>query len=387
MSRRSESQTTVSVQLGTDRKEYRDIEEYSIDSNVLSLMDTATVRIRNDGKLTFRRGDPGLLMMSDPRVSGGQKVQMMKGVIIEIDKQSDSRSGSIWTVTIGDLGWHLVNTCGPLWKCLMNTEWKKFVQDILDPTWGFAGVDTDNAFNRQIQQGLKLNQSRAAIAAARAPEDVFIPPVCFESGDVIADKLVTYARRVKRLVNVSADGWLQIFAPDYTQPVRFILEYHAAGDARRRRNNVKEPVRIRESIDGIYTDVVCTWQVTVPSVMPDRFNPHAGTSKSTYSDSSQLPFKRLLTFQESDALSQQMGNDRVQQKFDRGLFDSWIGEYTVDGHVMNNLFISADTMVNVNDSVSPYSGNAYVGARRFVRSAQQGTVTQMQLRLPNLLRA
>src|SRR5262245_39355616 len=180
MARRSEDQTRVSVKLGTDQREYRDVFEYSLDSNVLSLMDTATVRLRNSGSFGFRRGDRASVYMTDPRVAGGEQREVLRGVIIEKDTQSDSRSGSVCTLTIGDLGWHLVNTCGPLWKCLMNTEWKKFVQDILDPTWGFQGVDTDNAFNRQLQQGLKLNQSRAAIAASRAPEDVFIPPVCFE---------------------------------------------------------------------------------------------------------------------------------------------------------------------------------------------------------------
>lgn len=387
----AENTTQISVQLGpAPAQEFRDLTEYAIDSSVLTLMDTATVTITNPAgarALTFQAGDPARIYMRDRNVSGGDERQILKGVIIETRKRSDASTGTVVQVTIGDLGWHLVNNCGPLFKSVMNMQFRKFLELILERDWDFAGVDVDNAFNRRLLQGLKLNQSRQAIAAARAPVDVFIPPVCFEAGEYIADKLITYARRAKYLVNVSGDGYLQIFQPDYTTPIGFTLHYHKPSEVDRKRNNLKEPIEYIESIDGLYTDTICVGTVPVPSVLPDRFNPHRGTFQGKHIDASVLPYKRLLTFSEGDALTQQMADDRALWKFQRGQFDSWVAHAIVEGHAMNGAFITPDTMCGIEDTVAPFRGNAYISARRFIRNLKQGTVTHLELRKPNFLRA
>jgi prophage tail gpP-like protein len=301
--------------------------------------------------------------------------------VCDLDRVSDEQGGTVLTISGADLGWHLVNSCGPLFKSTMSINFAKLLELVIDPTWGFSGVRTDNDTNRHLSQG------RAGIAPPRSAVDVFIPPVCFEAGEMLADKLITYARRAKQLVNVSSDGYLQIFQPRYDTPIVGTLHYHRPTESTRRLNNVKGPVRTHESIDGIYTDVTCVGSVAVPSVLPSRFNPHAGTFQAKYSDPTQLPFRRLLTFQDSDSMTQAFANDRVKQRFQRGQFDSWVSEYTAYGHVMGGTFFAADTMIAIDNTIDSVRGNFYVVARRFQRTKGGGTTTKLQLRKPNLLRA
>lgn len=386
----AQNKTIVTVQIGDPPFEYSDVLEYEIDSNVLTLMDTFTVRFANpSGVLAddFVIGDPISIYMSDPSVSAGQKTLIMKGRVLGRDDEADAGGGTVTTVSGGDLGWHLTDTDGPLFKVVMNMTWANFIKLILEPQWGFSGVRTDNDFNLALQQGLKLNQGRAAIAAARAPVDVFIPPVCFEAGEVIADKLITYARRVKRLVNVSGDGYLQIFKPNDSGDVDYVLHFHKPTEQARSQNNVKGPVRRRRAIDTMYTDVTCLGQVAVPSVLPDRFNPHAGTIRGHYANASVLPFPRPFSFGESDAMTQSFADDRAKWKFNRGMFDAETMTYEAIGHVNSGKFYAADACCGVDDTVYGIREKRYVSARRFRRSKASGTTTTLTVHRTGLLSA
>jgi prophage tail gpP-like protein len=363
--------------------EYRDLLEYSIDSHVLTLADAFELKFANPSgaHIVPKKGDPVSIYASDPAVAGGARALIMKGLVVEIDYESDDQGGTVVTVSGADLGWHIVNNCGPLFLSTMNSTFQAFLDSSIDPTWGFSGIRSDNDLNR------RLNQGRATIAPARSSVDVFIPPVCFEAGEMIADKLITYARRAKQLVNVSADGYLQFFRPRNDTPVVGTLHYHKPSEVTRKLNNVKSPVRIHESIEGVYTDVICVGTVAVPSVMPDRFNPHAGTFQGRYQDTTQLPFRRYRTLSDSDAMVQSFANDRARWAFARGLFDSWVGQYTVFGHVLGGTLLAADTMIAVDDTINGVRENLYVAGRRFQRSKSGGTTTRLELRKPNLLRA
>lgn len=387
------SQTKISVQIGPGPSyEFSDLKRYTIDSNVLTLADACNFDIANPSgrqRATINLGDPISVFMEDPTVNGGSKVQVLKGLVTGIERASDEGQGSHWTVDGADIGWHLVNNCGPLWKGLMSITFEKLLKEVLDQSWGFQGVRDNNDANREFLKG-KLNNARAAIAASRTPVNTFIPPVCFEAGDAIADKLILYAKRAKRLVNVSADGYLQFFQPRYDTAADFALHYHKPDEDARKLQNCKS-ARVRESIDGIYTDIRCVGTVPVASVLPDRFNPHAGMFKGQFRDDSLLPFYRLLTFSDSDALSNNaknpMANDRALWKAQRGQFDGWQGEYVVEGHAMGGVFIAPDAMCGLNDTVNGEMGNHYISARRFERSEQSGTITSVTLRRKGLLRA
>lgn len=388
----SEDLTSISLQIGpSPQQEFRDLVEYSIDANGLSLCDCFSVKVANPfGARTgaINVGDAVNVYASDPRVRGGAKVPLLSGgIITDLDEDSDGDAGTVWNISGADKGWHLVNDCGPLFKGLNGLTFGKMIDAVLHPSWGFGSPSRlDNLQNRRISQG------RAAIAAARAPVDTFIPPICFEAGDMIADKLVTYARRAKHLVGVSVDGFLQIYQPDYSTESVGTLHYHKPSESTRKLNNVKRG-RIRKNIDGLYTDVVCVGTVVLPEALPDRFNPHAGNFRGKYSDQTILPFRRFLSFSDGDVGVNGPGSDlqqataRAAWKAKRGLFDAWTAEYTYKGHVINGTFFAPDTMIGIDDTIHNVSGNHYVVARRLVRSKGQGTVTMLTLKKPNLLSA
>lgn len=381
--------TSVSLQIGpAPQQEFRELIEYAIDANALTLSDCFSAKVANPyGARTkeINEGDPVSVVVSDPRVRGGAKVQILTGIITDVDEESADGTGTVWNLSGADLGWHIVNNCGPLWLSLSGLTFGKMMDKVLDPSWGFrTPTQLDNLNNRKISQG------RQGILNARAPVDTFIPPICFESGDMIADKLITYARRAKHLVGVTVDGYLSIYRPDYTTESVGTLHYHKPSESTRALNNVKR-ARIRKSIEGLYTDVVCVGSVVVESVLPDRYNPHAGNFRGYFSDPSVLPFKRLLTFSDSDVgvdgPNIPQATARAEWKAKRGMFDSWTAEYTFRGHVINGTFFAPDTMIAVEDSVHGISGVYYVVARKFARSISGGTTTVLTLKKPNLLSA
>jgi hypothetical protein len=151
------------------------------------------------------------------------------------------------------------------------------------------------------------------------PVAVFIPPVCFEAGQQIGETMILYGQRAHQLVNVSSDGYLQIFTPRYDTPAAFTLHYHKASESARRLNKVKPPIHFGTKIDGVYTHVTCVGTVAVPSVMPSRDNPHAGTFRGEYTDETALPFnlKRLLTLTDGDTLTKARADNRAKWKANR----------------------------------------------------------------------
>lgn len=400
--------TTVSAKIGG--QEFTNIEQYQLNSSALTLVDTFSFRLNNqNGSISndFGPGSPVKIYMSDPRVSNGDKILVLTGLVTAYESSTDESSGSVIDVTGADLGWHLVNSCGPLFRSIMGLSFEKFVNLVaLDKSlgYGFTGYRTDNEINRKSLQGLLR---REKIPQLRAAEPIIIPPICFEAGEMVSDKLITYARRAKRLVNVSSDGVLQVFKPNYKDSSSFALQFHRYGDPQRSQNNVIQPVSVKRTIDGLYTEVVCTATFVLPTTpvntggatvsdpneiltamhLPTQQNPHADSYQAHVRDKSALPFSRLLTFTDNDTLNEKMAEDRADQKMKMGKFNSWVGTYTIPDHVIGDVFITPDTMCNLNDTVNNEVGGRYVTSRRFTRSNRGGTQTVLELRLPNLLRA
>src|SRR6185312_7059982 len=256
------------------------------------------------------------------------------------------------------LGWHLANNAAPLWFQLRGIRFRALLECVLDPTWKFAGVRTDNDTNR----ALKLGRA-GAVQALSGSISALIPPIQVEPGQMIADLLIYYARLTRQLVNVSSDGYLQIWSPQANPESLYALHLHVGDD--RSLNNV-ERVTLSENIDSLYTEVVCVGTVVLPPNFASATNPNEGRFRGTYrSDPAPLPFLRRFTFSDGDQLTQQQASDRARWKAERGLFDAWRYDATLRGHVQDGVFYESDTGATLHDSFNGVDDNFYVSAVRY----------------------
>jgi prophage tail gpP-like protein len=366
--------------------EYPNISEYAYTTDILQLGDPCSVRLPNPkGQLNgkIKRGDSLELYFSHPDVNGGKPVRKLKGIVTSRHVECSPDTGSAVTVAGADLGWHLQNNAAPLWFQLRGIRFKTLLQRVLDPSWSFAGVRTDNDTNR----ALKLGRA-GAVQALSGSISALIPPIQVEPGEMIADLLILYARRARQLVNVSSDGYLQIWTPQANPEALYTFQFHA--DSQRSLNNI-EHVSIDETIDSLYTDVVCVGTVVQPPNMANQTNPNEGRFRGTYkapANARPLPFLRRFTFSDGDQLTKQQANDRARWRAERGLFDAWQYSLRVKGHVQNGVFYEPDNGATLHDSINGFDGSYYVSAVQYAgRTEPPGQGTILTLRLPSLLRA
>jgi len=360
------------------------ITQYSYDSDVLQLGDPCSVVLPNpkgllNGKI--KMGQTLELYIADPDVQGGTSIRKLKGVVISRQGSSSESQGTTVNVGGADLGWHLANNAAPLWFRLRGIRFSKLLQKVLDPSWDFAGVRSENDTNRHLKLG-----RAGAIQSTQGVFDQLIPPIQIEVGEMIADVLILYAKRERKLVNVSADGYLQIWAPAKNAAPLYTFHHHRMDEASRSENNVTK-ASLSESIDGLFTDVICVGTVLIPPEMVDATNPNEGHFRGTYRDASQLPFVRRYTFSDGDQLTKQQADARARWKAERGRFDSLQYVAEVKGHSQGGVFFEPDTTATVHDSVVGVDGIMYVSTVRYAGDERTGTTTTLTMRSPNLLGA
>lgn len=380
--------TRVTVEIaGT---EYPLITQYSLEGDVLNLGDPCAVEIPNprgqyNGKINI--GDSLKYYMANPFVLGGQKLLMMTGIVTNRRAYSN-RNGTFVGVDGADLGWHLVNNDAPLWFRLRNTKWSQFLKKAIDSSWGFQGTRMENDSNRKLRLGRQdvVQQIQGSI-------DNFIPPIQVEVGDKVADLLILFARREKKLVNVSSDGYLQFWAPNYNNQALYQFHYHRPDEGDRSLKNNVESASLTQSIDGLYTNVMCIGTVVRPPDLTNSTNPNEGQFIGAFqtppfvSLNAPLPFNRRMAFSDGDQLTAAQAAARAQWKFQRGQFDSYIYEIEVKGHAQGGAYYVEDTMAEVDDTVHGVQGQFYVSKVRKAGTRDRGTRSILTLRKPKLLAA
>jgi hypothetical protein len=376
-----------------------DVLDYSYTSDILTLTDTAAIDVVNaNGKYTgvIAKGSRLFVSMADPNVNGGAKVLRLSGLVV--NPRMMSRGGEKIQIQAADQGWYLERCDAPLYMNLQaSRDFAGFLKRLLqgpkgeDFGWGFQdtfgslNVISDNTIYRALNQG-RAGIDRSAVVKAQkgTKETQFIPPLQVEAGTKIGQLLIDYAKRSKRLVNVSNDGTLMIFQPNYQQDISFRVDYHA--DAQRNKQNGVLDVTIDDSVDGIATGeyTVCVTQVT--SVAPTNENPNVDKIRGRFRKPTAAPHYMRQTFGDSDQIGSTAASTRAQWAQQRGEFDAWSMQVELYGHSQGGVFFAPDTMVAVNDSVHRVVGNYYCSACRYVRD-RGGTKTTVTLRKPNLLAA
>lgn len=372
--------------------EHDRITSYSYDSDLLQLGDPAAVSIPiPSGAADYQGGPAGFvelgdiikIYMSDPDVAGGKKILKMTGRVLQTTISDQEGTGTVLNVGCADLGWHLTSCEVPYWKRLEGKTFQGIYDLFVHPSWGFAGFRSENDTNTRVKLGGSYTRAVATLAPSEKP-----PIIQTEPGSYPADYLIEYAKLANMLVNVSSDGYLQLFAPSYTGPIAYKFYHYAADDKRRNQNNIKQAT-LGQSIDSLYTKCVAISQRTIPLKQGvDPNDPNANSIRASYTPAAApLPFYRLNAYADGDRTNTKQLAARAAWKFQRGLFDSWTYEITVRGHSQGGLFYEPDTMCEVHDTVCGVHGSFYVTAVRYMRSEDNGTETHLTIKKPKLLAA
>ena len=363
---------------------------FSYSSDVCQLGDPFSVRVpdpRGIYRDKFVKGQTIKLSMRNPNVEGGGLTTKCLGIIVDRVRTCNS-GGTALELTCADLGWHLLNCDAPYWGDVQNGTLYDLLTDPdwISPTWGIRAIATDNETNRLIKQ--RINQGRAQQAIDLQQALGLLTYIQVEPGDKIADHLATYARRLNRLINVSADGYLQIWRPDYNRDPLFAIELHEIDDPARNKNNVLD-VSISDSISDVYTEVNCVWEQVGGDTNPDPANQNWGKDVGSFVNEFALPFYRRCSFSDGDLYNNDDAKAQSFWRYSKGIFDSFQAVYTVKGHwqkpagATRAYWWESDQMCSVNDTVNGLSGLFYVAAVRCDRD-ERGDRTIVTLRKPAL---
>lgn len=390
------STTDVSIEIEAPDGSFNtfdDVKDYAIKDDVIGLGDDFCLTVANpDGRHTDQILDGARcrVWMQDPRVQNGAPILQLKGVIVRQRVQVSPSGGMEILVQGADYGWHLQNNDGPPLFNMEGVTLDYFLQHVIDPSWDFGpAILTDNEENRKLNQG-RLGLTRVIQKAARA----ILPPIQIEPGQNIAQILIEYAKREQLLVNVTSDGSLALFRPNYGQPISCSFDFHPSTSDERVRNNVKMPVLDR-SIEGLYTDVSCFTTRVRPDRTQDTHNFNEGRIRGDYQNLDTLPFRRRRTFTDQEQIGQAKADARARWMYLRGLHDSWTLTFTVAGHVQNGLYYAADTMCDLRMPAFGVERSGYITsvqkcrkmARGIDASPETGTFSRIAVHLPGVLAA
>lgn len=386
------SKVTVSIggslQLGgqSGGTEYL-VKEYAFDESVLNIGDAFSCTIANiEGEISgqIHELDPVVVYMADASVGGAARTQLYTGRVLLVEYGSDVKGGSVIMLTCYDLGWHLKSCQAIPFVNLNGITIAKLLDKAINSTWGFAGFRLENTKNVHLKQG---RQGVAVQLASDANIKAVHPRIQTSPGDNWAEHLIKYARRIKRLVNVSADGYLQVFAPDYKQASSYRIVYRKSTDKDRNLINVRGRPTLTLSGETKYGETRCYSTWTRAPKAYDTTDPNAAYFHGTFTAAATIPFDRLYSFMDQDQLSQDMATARAEWAHQRGLFDAWVYNVTMPGSAQGGAFFAAGTMAEISDTVHKVSGLYYVVSVRRSRTIQDGTTTAMRLQKPDLLAA
>lgn len=364
---------------------------FSYSSDALALGDPFTVDIPNPrGKYTdkFFVGQTVRLYLKNPHVEGGVRTLKKTCVIVRRD-QSCSMAGSTIHLDCADLGWHLATNDAPLWYRLQGSTLYKLLTDShwIDPSWGIRGLDDTTETDQRIKQGLNQGRVQAALDLQNIL-GTFVQ-IQVEVGDKIAGLVTEYARRDNRFINVSSDGYLQVWKPSYQRESKFRIEFHGFDDPNRNINQVID-ARISEDVTPKASHVVCVGEMVGGDLAPNNpTNQNAAKRRGDYINQFVTPFYRRQTFADSGVFDYATAKKVAKWRNDRNIFDSWQAVYVVRGHWQKPDHNSrawwweSNELCDVNDTVNGIKGTFWISSVRCDRNAQ-GDRTTVTLRKPCL---
>ncbi len=385
----AEQKQKTRATLEVDGQLIDEVIEFDYSSDVLAVGDECHFTVSNPHQKytgSLQIGAKVRLYLSNPMVNGGAKTLKHLGILVERNAEYGTQ-GSLLRLTTADLGWHLVNCCAPLWYNLRKATYADLVNPtakhtILDKSFGIEGIRFDNNMNRK----LKLGVAAVRAASQRVLDPVFAIQV--EPGDTIYDKIAEYSRRLNLLVNVSCDGYLQCFNPNYHRAPKYHLR--CLMGSRANQNNIVRS-SLYESARTIWTDVECVGEQIGYEGPKDPNNANAEKKRGGFHNPKALPFVHRLTFGDGEMYERKYARKQAEWKYKRGIFDSWYVRYTVAGHYHTssdrNLWWESDLMYDVKDEELGVDGVLYGASVLYSSNRSVGDTTDIIIRKPGLLSA
>ena len=380
---------TVSVDPGQDVSATNVLpcKEWSITDDVLNLSDSASFTVSNIDGENNKRFAPGqrvVIDLADDDVAGGDWIRSFTGIVTSIERRSDDSSGSTILISAMDLGWMLTSCHGKPLTQIKSKRFSDLLSLLIDPSWGFQGVVASNDLNRRLKHGRQV-----IVQNFQPREGAVLPYIQVEPGQSPFDLIQTYAAREGVLVNVSAKGELVFFQPHYDDQALYRAEYHKSTDPDAEHNNLVGTPTLRETIDGLYSEVQCWSTAVLPlkaTGQQDAENPNEAFRHTTFTPSTNpLPFSRRHVFSDSEAITDTLRTNRATWKQQMGQFQSWTYEVEIEGHSQGGAFFVSDTMITVIDTVNDIRGVYYVQSVRRSQTLSGGTRSKLTIRKPGLL--
>ncbi len=346
--------------------------------------------------------------LASPFVGGGAKTKKITGVLVRREVQVDATGGTVMQLQGADNGWHLINNDGVLWMGLQGKTLgslgdacihpERVIEGELDPRWGFADqVLFENVSNTLAKQHLKQGRQGIVIANQANPE-IPLARIQVEPGQKLFDMLSLYSKRQLLFVNVTAEGALVFYSPDYSRDPSYEFRCYPIEEPDSVRNNVLgQGIKVFDDITERFTDVTCVGEVPLPDetdgvVAKDDINANKFRGRYTATQGSSVaglripPFLRRLVFGEGEALYRGMADNRAAWRALYGLFNSHVVTFSVRHHHQRGIWYEANTMCTLDFPVVGVSGRYYISAVRCDRD-DRGDRTQITAHKPDLLAA
>lgn len=359
------------------------------------------------------RWAPIVLKHADPDVDNGASIPLVMGVCTHCERVTGDQA-SVLRLSGYDLG-KLLDSCVKPWVRFRGLSLEGIINKLIDPSWrrpagpvdsgsllwGIQGVRGLNG-DRTTKLGQKLNPGAARIRLEyNSPLLAVLPPVQTEVGETFYDLISRYARltginnSTGAFVNVSADGWIQIFNPDESKndnPL-YVFEDHADN----RNFRVKRSSLMLDGED-LYSEYRCYGSVIYPpqTLKNDQFvDYNAGRFYGQTAGENIGPIgrrlNRLLTFADPEQYKRGFAATRAIWRHKQSIYKEVGIRLTIQGHSMPGPDgkwrpIVEGNMCSLNSSRLKRTGT-YLIEQVVKRQADapMGTECDVLLRLPGLL--
>lgn len=379
--------------------------EWSIIDDALAVSDCISFSVANDEGENAGRFQPAQLIQvweAHPKVAGGAWVKHFTGRVTTVESYTDVGGGSNILVTAMDLGWHLQNCHAPAHNQIKNARFaqrspskqernkRTLLEILIDPTWGIdlTKVSFDGNKMSRLKHGRIIQEQELTKV-----EGQILPFIQVEPGQTPFEILRLYAEREGLLINVDRDGQLVFFRPDYKKKPIYQIDFHAVRDPRHNVNNVIGRPTLRQTIDGLYSEVTC-WSTVVHDDQLNTDNPNAAYTHTNFNPEAEgaphlLPFHRHHVIQDSEAINETLRRNRAIMRYQMGQFESWEYIVEVPGHTQgpdnNHGFYVSNELVSVSDTINALEGDYYVQRVQRSSTIGGGNKTQLTIRKSGLL--